>query len=174
MTELKTERLILRRARDTDLDDLFAVFSDPRAMRYWSTLPHTDPAQTRGYLGWLQSVYDKRRTEFVVEHRNRVIGKAGIWDQSEIGYILHPDTWGQGIATEAVKAVCHHCIETLGMRIITADVDPRNAVSIHLLCKLGFVETERAERTLQVGDEWCDSIYYALSPGNFRAVLRNL
>jgi RimJ/RimL family protein N-acetyltransferase len=110
----------------------------------------------------------------VVEHQDRVIGKVGIWDQSEIGYILHPDTWGQGIATEAVKAVCQHCIETLGMRIITADVDPRNTVSIHLLCKLGFVETERAERTLQVGDEWCDSIYYALSPGNFRAALRGL
>ena len=45
---------------------------------------------------------------------------------------------------------------------LTADVDPRNAASLRVLGKLGFVETGRAERTFLLGDEWCDSVYLAL------------
>ena len=44
MTEIKTERLLLRPMRASDLDGLFAVFSDARAMQYWSKPPMTDPA----------------------------------------------------------------------------------------------------------------------------------
>ena len=37
---ITTERLLLRRARMDDLEDLHQVFADPRAMRYWDSLPH--------------------------------------------------------------------------------------------------------------------------------------
>ncbi len=174
MVELRTKRLLLRRAKETDTSDLHAVFSDPRAMRYWSELPYTDPAQTLEFIRGMQAIHDRSPLEFMVEHEGRAIGKTGIFDGEEIGYIFHPDTWGQGFAAEAITAVCQHAIETVGLIRVTADVDPRHAVSIHLLCKLGFVGTDRAEKTLQLGDEWCDSIYYALSPGNFRAALRAL
>ncbi len=46
---------------------------------------------------------------------------------------------------------------------VVAEVDPRNAASLRLLARLGFRETGRASRTLRVGDEWCDSVYLALS-----------
>ena len=41
---LKTERLVLRPARQSDLGDINAFMSDARAMRYWSTAPHPDLA----------------------------------------------------------------------------------------------------------------------------------
>ena len=47
----------------------------------------------------------------------------------------------------------------LGSTELTADVDPRNAASLALLRRHGFVETGRAAATWQIGDEWCDSIY---------------
>jgi len=37
-----------------------------------------------------------------------------------------------------------------------------NDKSLRLLRKLGFVETGSAARTLQIGDEWVDSIYLEL------------
>mgnify|MGYP003347797219 CR=1 FL=1 len=43
------------------------------------------------------------------------------------------------------------------------DVDPRNKASIRLLERLGFAETHRAARTWLVGEEWCDSVYFALT-----------
>lgn len=45
---------------------------------------------------------------------------------------------------------------------IAADVDPRNSRSIHLLEKLGFVETHREANKIKLGDNWCDSVYFLL------------
>ncbi|MFT7146477.1 MAG: ribosomal-protein-alanine N-acetyltransferase [Yoonia sp.] len=47
---LRTKRLILRAALQDDLMDLYAVFSDLRAMAYWSTAPHDSPARTQQNL----------------------------------------------------------------------------------------------------------------------------
>lgn len=162
MTLLATPRLILRRARPSDLDDLHAVLSDPAAMRYWSTPPHADVAQTRAFLDGMIAAGAGDSDDFVVEHQGRVIGKAGFWRIPEVGYILHPGFWGLGLGREALTAVIGHAFATRGLAEIVADVDPRNAASLALLARLGFRETGRAERTWEVGGEWCDSVYLAL------------
>jgi [ribosomal protein S5]-alanine N-acetyltransferase len=40
--ELRTDRLLLRRAVATDVDAMHRIMSNPIAMRYWSTPPHVD------------------------------------------------------------------------------------------------------------------------------------
>jgi RimJ/RimL family protein N-acetyltransferase len=162
MTELVTSRLRLRRARPADLDGLHAVFSHPVAMRYWSRPPHTELEQTREFLDSMIAAPSDLSDDFVVEHEGRAIGKAGCWRLPEVGYILHPDYWGQGLASEALTAVIGHVFSTRAIEAIKADVDPRNEGSLRLLARLGFVETHRAERTWLVGEEWCDSVYLAL------------
>ena len=163
MTELCTPRLRLRRARADDLEGLHAVFSHPEAMRYWSRPPHTQVEQTRDFLDNMIGAPADLSDDFVLEYRGRAVGKAGCWRIPEIGYILHPDHWGQGLATEALTAVIPHVFATRAVEAITADVDPRNVGSLRLLAKLGFVETHRAQRTWLVGEEWCDSVYLALA-----------
>lgn len=160
--EIVTDRLRLRRARPTDLDDLHAVLSHPLAMRFWSTPPHADREQTRAWLAGMIASPPELSDDFVVELEGRVVGKAGFYRLPDIGYILHPDVWGRGYATEALTAVVAHVFATRGVERLTADVDPRNAASLRLLDKLGFVETARASRTWLIGDEWCDSVYLAL------------
>lgn len=166
MIELVTERLRLRRARPGDLDDLHAVFSHPAAMRYWSRPPHVEVQQTRDFLENMIGAPADESDDFVVEYQGRAIGKAGCWRLPKVGYILHPDHWGQGLATEALGAVLGHVFANWPVEAIKADVDPRNEGSLRLLAKLGFVETHRAARTWLVGEEWCDSVYLALArPG---------
>jgi RimJ/RimL family protein N-acetyltransferase len=166
MTEIVTPRLRLRRAQASDLDGLHAVFSDPTAMRYWSTPPHADRQQTRDWLDGMITAAPDVSDDFVIELQGSVIGKVGCWKLPEVGYILHPDHWGQGLAAEALSAVIGHIFATRAIDAITADVDPRNEGSLRLLAKLSFVETHRAQRTWLVGEEWCDSVYLALKrPG---------
>jgi RimJ/RimL family protein N-acetyltransferase len=163
---IDTPRLHLRRARIEDAADMFAVFSDPRAMRYWDSLPHTDIAQTRAWLERMVAFSPAETDDFILEHAGRAIGKAGCWRAPEIGFILHPDHWGHGLATEALGAVIPHIFASLPVDRLEADVDPRNAASLRLLGKFGFRETGRAEKNVLVGDEWCDSVYLALErPG---------
>jgi RimJ/RimL family protein N-acetyltransferase len=159
---IRTERLLLRRARLDDAADLFRVFGDPRAMRYWDTPPHAEVGQTRAWLERVVTTPAAEGDDFVVELDGRAIGKAGVWRIAEVGFILHPDHWGRGFAFEALAAALPHAFATLALDRVEADVDPRNARSLGLLARLGFRESGRAERTIRVGDEWCDSVYLEL------------
>ena len=163
MAELRTERLLLRQAREDDLAAFHAILSDPRATAYWSTPPHAELAQTQDWLASMIAIDPAEGEDFVVELDGRVIGKAGLYRFPEIGFILHPDAWGRGYAREALRAVISRAFAVHRLEAIEADVDPRNTASLKLLLGLGFSESGRAERTWLVGDQWCDSIYLRLS-----------
>lgn len=158
---IETARLVLRPAREGDLDDMHAVLSDPRAMRWWSTPPHDVLDQTREWLAAMIAG-GGAGLDLVIERDGRVIGKAGFYQPPDMGYILHPEHWGQGLATEALTAALDRLFATTNHAQATADIDPDNAASLRLVQKLGFVRTGFAERTWDVGGEWKDSVYYAL------------
>lgn len=160
---IRTERLLLRPPRDEDLEALHAMFSDPETMRYWDRPPH-ERADTEAFLRGIMSEGD--HLELIVEWQGRVVGRVGMWRVAEIGYIFDRAVWGQGIATEALAAL----IGEIRARFpevaeITAEIDPRNLASHHVLTKLGFVKTHEEARTLFLNDEWCDSAFYALARG---------
>lgn len=162
MTEIRTERLILRHARMDDVEPLHAVFSDPVAMCWWSSLPHETIDQTRAWVEAMMAGNAAGAADFVVEWNGRAIGKAGFWALPDVGYILHPNAWGQGLAREAVGAAIDHVFAEGLTGTVTADVDPENMASIRLLERLGFRRTGFAERTWNIGGEWKNSLYFAL------------
>lgn len=162
MTELRTARLLLRRPRMDDLDAFFEIMSNPAGMRYWSTLPHASIEVTQP---WLQQKIDRTASggeDFTIEFEGRVIGDVGAGRLPEFGFMIHPDFWGRGLATEAASAFIDYAFEASPIDELTADVDPRNVASLRVLAKLGFVVTGEARNTFLLGDEWCDSIYLAL------------
>ena len=162
MDRIVTERLVLRRAREEDLEAMHEVLSHPLATRYWSTPPHDSIEQTRERLAAMIEDAPGERDDYVIERGGRVIGKAGCFRLPEIGYILHPDHWGQGIATEALRAVIRSIFGRHAIEALRADVDPRNLRSIQMLERLGFTVSGRASRTWHVAGEWCDSLYLTL------------
>lgn len=162
MGRIVTERLVLRRAREDDVKAMHAVLSDRRAMRYWSTPPHIELAETRDWLAKMIEDEPGVREDYVVELDGRVIGKVGCYRLPEIGYILHPDHWRRGYASEALRAVTAAIFARHNVKALTADVDPRNRASLDLLLKLGFRVTARAKNTWCIAGEWCDSVYLEL------------
>lgn len=159
---LTTDRLILRAARQDDLMDLFAIFSDPRAMRYWSTSAHANPERTQENLDRLMASAALKLTYFVIEKEGRAIGTAGMHKSDEVGFLLHPNYWRQGIVSEAMKAIIPYLFKVTDHAQLTADADPRNAASVGMLKALGFHETHRAKNTFCIDGVWSDSVYFAL------------
>lgn len=157
---IRTPRLLLRPARPDDLDDVHVMLSDPRAMRYWSRPEHEKLDESRDWLANMIAATDA--DDYLIERQGRVIGKAGMWRKPEVGFLLHPDFHGQGLAHEAMEAVIPHLFTTHDLPELVAEADPRNAASLKLLARLGFLETRRASRTMKWRDEWCDSVYLAL------------
>lgn len=168
MAEIRTDRLLLRPVSLADVEDLHAVLSDDRAMAYWSTAPHADLAQTREWVQAMIDIPPSEGEDFVIEHAGHVIGKAGLYRFPEIGFIVHPNYWGRGLAAEALRLVLDRAFSVHGLDRIEADVDPRNVASLRLLGRLGFTETGRKERTWFVAGQWCDSVFLALAASDWR------
>lgn len=160
--QIETARLILRPARESDLDDMHAVLSSAEATRWWSSPPHESVDQTRDWLSAMIAG-GAAGLDMVVVRDGRVIGKAGFYTPPDIGYILHPDHWGQGLAGEAVTAMLDRYFTATDHDHTKADVDPENIGSIRLLEKMGFVRTGFGERTWNVGGVWKDSFFYTLT-----------
>lgn len=155
-------RISLRPFEEADVEALHPIFADPQAMAFWSTPPHASIEETRAYVSaTIEATRAGTGDDQVVVLDGRVIGKAGLWDGQEIGFILARDVWGRGLAREALETVIERA-RARGALCITADVDPRNTASLALLKKLGFVKTGEAKATLKVGGVWVDSVYLEL------------
>lgn len=159
--EIHTDRLVLRRAQLTDAAAMHAIMSDPIAMRYWSTPPHGELAETERWMASMVDANPATSDDFIVTLNGVLIGKLGAWKLPEIGFLIGRDYWGQGYAIEAINAFVERR-RAHGSAELNADVDPRNQASLTLLKRAGFVETHRASGTWRVGDELCDSIYLTL------------
>lgn len=164
---IKTERLLLRPMQKSDADDLFAVFSDADVMRYFDDR-HQNIETTQAWVGASVDAPRAETLEFVLVLDDRVIGKAGIWKRPEIGFLLNRAHWGRGLMHEALANLIPHFFAEMALERITADVDPRNAASLGLLAHLGFRETHRAENTIEIAGEWCDSVFLALDYSEWR------
>lgn len=162
-TILRTQRLILRRPRSDDVAAMHAILRDPLAMRYWSTLPHKTVAESEAWVAkTIDAINAGECDDFFVEHGGLLIGKAGLWNRNELGFLFSPAVWGKGFAREALQAVIDRAFAERGHVEIRAEADPRNERCLRLLGRLGFRETGRAERTYHIGGEWSDSVYLTL------------
>jgi [ribosomal protein S5]-alanine N-acetyltransferase len=137
---LATERLVLRPLVLDDAEAAHAFLSDADVMRYWSSGPHSDVAQTRSYM--VGNCIGGDYESWAITVSGEVAGWINIRVRrpavAEMGYILARPYWGQGIAREAIIEVVRHAFESCGVRRIFADTDPENAASIMLLERLGF------------------------------------
>jgi len=170
---LETPRLILRRLAGYDAPALHAMLSDPETMRYWSSLPHVELAETEAWVA--ESVAESAAAttrgdahDFAVLCEGKLVGRVAFWMGNEIGFLFHRDVWGQGIAREAVQALLRHGFETLHFEMVRADVDPENLRSLVLLERLGFKRTSYAERTFKIGERWTDSVYLELRAADLK------
>lgn len=175
--ELQTERLRLREFRPDDADALYAVHSDPDVMRYWSfpawTLPEQAVAKVDDILR--QRATDNMLVWAIAERESDLlIGSSAVFainrDQgrAEIGYSLRRDCHGVGLASEALRAILAYLFDSMQLRRIEADIDPRNHGSCRLVERLGFVREGVLRERWNVNDELCDSAIYGLLRDEFR------
>jgi RimJ/RimL family protein N-acetyltransferase len=175
---LKTQRLALRPLVDGDIEALFAIFSDPEAMRYWTTPPMKAIAEAEALLRDIQR-HAEAETLFQWGIARReddvVIGTCTLFRidrehrRCELGYILRRDLWGRGFATEALTALMDHAFGTLDLHRVEADVDPRNDASLRLVERLGFRREGHLRERYFVAGEVQDSVIYGLLAPDWRS-----
>jgi len=146
---LKTQRLALRPHALTDVAFMLELNSDPEVVRYTGNVPFESEDEARLVIEQLMLQYRERRMgRFVVEDLNtgEKLGWCGLkWHPdkgvADLGYRFHKRHWGKGYATEAGRACLSYGFDELKLPRIVADAEPENLASIHVLEKLGFIQT---------------------------------
>jgi len=163
-------RVQLRPLRASDADDLFAVHSDPRVMRYWSHVPWTDREQAAARIA--QLARDRANAEFytwaLTLADDRLIGTVSLFAinrmqrRAEVGYALAARAWGHGYASEGLSLAIAHAFGVIGLERLEADIDPRNEASERTLLRLGFVKEGYMRERWIVADVVSDSAVFGL------------
>jgi RimJ/RimL family protein N-acetyltransferase len=173
---LETDRMVLRRFTEADVDNLVELDSDPAVMRYinggtptprdeieHAILPHFLSYYERfaGYGFW--AAIERSTGRFLGWfHLRPPIG--GDDDEPELGYRLRASAWGRGYGTEGSLALIRKAFADLGARRVFAGTMAVNVASRRVMEKAGlkYVRTFHQEWPVRIeGDEFGD-VEYAL------------
>lgn len=146
---LTTPRCTLRALTLADTDALFRILSSPDVNRYMGHPPMQTQAEAAARIQMYHNSFQKQ-TGLMWGVFNRetdaLMGTCVLWNfvrqhyRAEIGYLLHPDWWRQGIMTEVATAAIDFIFAEIQLHSLEAHIDPENAASRRLLEKLGFVQ----------------------------------
>jgi len=168
---IETERLILDRLTDKDVQEVFELRSNPENMKY---IPRPLAKDYEDALELIRMIDEKIDTNeginWSVRFKNdsKLIGIIGYYRmqpenyRAEIGYILSPDHHGKGIVTEAVNQLIKYGFEDLKLHSIEAVIDPENYASEKVLQKCGFIKEAHLKEVEFWDGKFIDKVIYSL------------
>ena len=151
MIYLQTERLIIRDHKPEDLENLFSLYSDKKAMyylpgNYIETLEEAnkflllDEICKENRERYFLSIYDKQDKMYVGEIGYTVNKITPVGKMVSAGYFLRPEFWLKGYATEAFREVIRFAFEEDNVFRIEAGCNKENIGSEKVMIKCGMIK----------------------------------
>ncbi len=145
--EITTSRLRLRALTESDTEEIVKLFADPALSAHFA-VPLTDPDLVREMVGRRLAYRGPAGMgHWAIERDGEVIGLAHLRPSEElpggvpeIGYYLARAHGGQGLATEAARALLEQGLVGLGLPSVWALVGESNVASLNLVRRLGFLD----------------------------------
>ena len=166
---ITTARLELRPYRFDDVDDALAYANDEEWSRHLIGVPY--PYQRSDAISFLarQVLLDRAlHPAWALVHGGRMVGGINIrflheHQVADMGWGLASRLWGQGLATEAARAVVDLAFGTHSkLRRIGAVADTRNLASLRVMEKIGMQKEGVRRKCRLARGELIDEAYYGL------------
>lgn len=174
---IETERLLLRRIDENDVEEVLALRGNPEIMKY---IPRPLAKSREDALEHIVMIEDKIINNIginwgiTLKGNPKIIGIIGHYKislenhRAEIGYMSLPETNGKGYMSEAIKAVVTYGFEQMNLHSIEAIINPENIVSEKVLQKNGFLkEAHLLENEFWEGKFW-HTVIYSLLKSNWK------
>lgn len=168
---LETERLILRRYREGDLQDLYEYLSDSEVVKY-------EPYRALNLEEVREELKERVASEEMIavelKSNGKMIGNVYLgkreFDALELGYVFNRKFWSCGYASESCRALMQKAFSE-GIHRIYAECDPENENSWKLLERLGFVREGYLKENVWFWEDedgnpiWKDTYIYGMVNG---------
>ena len=147
---IETSRLRLRPLTDADNDSYTAMAADPEVMRYVSPVPiprasaeavathYRRMLEGKGYGYWAIEVIGGASFAGIIMLHD-VNFTAAFTPAFEVGWLLRPEHWGHGYATEGGRAALDYAFTTLKLDEVVAITAAHNALSQRVMQRLGMI-----------------------------------
>lgn len=143
--KLETERLILRRYEDTDIDMQYEVLTDNRLAEYIKFPNLTKEEELECIKDWIKNADDSKYEKWVITLKgdNTPIGNISVnriekkHNYCNVGYVILHAYWGKGYASEALKVVSDYLLDS-GYCLVECSCNELNKQSSRVMEKAGF------------------------------------
>lgn len=148
ITIAETKLLFIREFTMADMPQLFALYQKEANLKY---VFQREPDYAllcdkfSSYISHVYSFYDYGLWAVVLKETGKIIGEFGLQcneidfqQEIELGYMLHPDFQGKGLACQAIRAIFRYARDTLSFNRIVAVIHPQNIASICVAKKCGM------------------------------------
>lgn len=148
---IRTDRVDLRPLTTGDAEALHLLWTRPRVRRFLWDGAVVPAEQTLEIVS--RSMVALRDNEYGLwgaraEGDERLVGVCGFWPffdppRAQLLYVVSPDLWGAGLATEMARAMLRFGFEEHGFAVIEAAIDAPNQASIRVARRVGLRRTGR-------------------------------
>ncbi|SIR73823.1 Protein N-acetyltransferase, RimJ/RimL family [Micromonospora avicenniae] len=169
--ETSGRRLTLRELTEADAEALHVILADARVADQVLDEAPPSPSEIRDAIPtWQADATSEQRRLYklaaIADGQLVGLGTLAVVDaqhrRGEIGYLIHPDRWGQGLATELAALLVELGFRTAELHRIQATTRPDNPASRRVLEKIGMRSEGRFREHLFVRGVWWDSLCYAI------------
>lgn len=159
------ERVELRPIEDEDAESLQRLVNDPKVRQGTGMV---DPVTRSEEEEYVESIADDSGVQFLICTDGDPVGTMGfdepneVWGTAEVGYMIDPDEWGNGYATDALYELCAYGFEERRLDKIVARAYETNEASCRVLEKVGFTQEGQLRKEAFVLGERVDVYRYGL------------
>ena len=173
--EIRTERLVLRPFRLSDVDDVYEYAQDPEWARF---LPVPQPylrSDAEEFVARQLAASWPDEPSWAIVLEGKVIGALNLHDLNSerrtaaLGYAVARARWSQGFATEAVKAVMPAAFTNLNLISVWAMADLRNIASQRVMEKAGMTRKRLVQEDASSVGPPVDMVLYEVSREEWEA-----
>lgn len=172
---LETERLILRRYRESDIDATYEIITDERLSKFITFPNLTKEAE----LEFIKKCIDESDVspyeKWVIELKNsgEVVGNISVnvintkHNYCNVGYVVRYDYQGFGYASEALKRVSDYLLEERNYYLVECSCNELNLASSKVMKKAGFIKDGYvADRRVNKDGTYSGVEYYSKKKNN--------
>ncbi len=143
--KLETERLILRRYKESDIDAIYEIITDERLSTYIKFPKLSKSEELECIKTWIREADESKYEKWVIERKNDhyIVGNIDVntimskHNYCNVGYTIRFDYWGNGYAAEALKAVSDYLLDN-GYYLVECCCNELNKQSSRVMEKAGF------------------------------------
>lgn len=168
--EIETERLLLRRYRESDVDAIYEIITDERLSKYIKFPKKTKEEELECIKQWIKEADDSNYEKWVIERKSDgvVVGNIDVntvvkkHNYCNVGYTIRYDYWGNGYAAEALNAVSDYLLNDRCYYLVECSCNELNKQSSKVMLKAGFKKDGYvANRRLNRDGTYSGVVYYS-------------